>query len=203
MFKKFYLSGLLFLLSSSVVCQAGDVLVRLDPNGKKGFYNIPTRNFSAELGSAALYYSNQAENYLSIIQEVCAKHQVDSQLVKAVIQVESNYNPRALSPAGASGLMQLMPATAMRYGVQKIFDPWENIEGGVKYLRDLLALFNSDLRLAVAAYNAGENAVVRYNGIPNYIETQNYVRKVLALYNGDTSYTPYTTGIAKPRLAVY
>jgi soluble lytic murein transglycosylase-like protein len=117
-----------------------------------------------------------------------------------MIQVESNYNPRAVSPKGARGLMQLMPETASRYGVRSIFDPRENIDGGVRYLKDLLALFNSDLRLAIAAYNAGENAVQRFNGIPRYTETQNYVKKVLALYNGETSYQPYGR---KPRIVTY
>ena len=90
--------------------------------------------------------------------------------------------------------MQLMPATAARYGVVSIFEPAQNIEGGVRYLRDLLQLFNSDIRLTVAAYNAGENRVLRLNGVPNFIETQNYVRKVLALYNGEMKYSPYKNG---------
>ncbi len=102
------------------------------------------------------------------------------ELLHAVIRAESAYQPNALSHAGACGLMQLMPATAKRFKVQNIWDPAENIEGGATYLRFLMDLFGNDLRLALAGYNAGENAVKRYdNQIPPYSETQNYVRKVL------------------------
>jgi soluble lytic murein transglycosylase-like protein len=104
-------------------------------------------------------------------------------LLHAVIRVESAYNPSAVSSAGAVGLMQLMPGTAQRYGVVDRTDPVQNIEGGARYLRDLMAMFGSDLTLAIAAYNAGENAVIKYNNsIPPYPETQNYVRQVLSLY---------------------
>jgi soluble lytic murein transglycosylase-like protein len=102
------------------------------------------------------------------------------ELLHAVIRAESAYQPNALSHAGACGLMQLMPATAARFRVRNIWDPAENIEGGATYLRFLMDLFDNDLRLALAGYNAGENAVKRYgNQIPPYPETQNYVRKVL------------------------
>jgi len=189
-----------------LLANADGIQVRIDGSGKKVFYNIPTKHArsygTSGLESVALYYSNQAENYVSMIQEICGRYGVDSQLVKALIQVESNYNERAVSPKGAMGLMQLMPATAGRYGVQQILDPHQNIEGGVKYLKDLDDLFKSDFRLVLAAYNAGENVVSRINDIPDYTETQNYVRKVLALYNGDPSYTPYAGGNA-PRNVTY
>src|SRR5262245_34384857 len=94
--------------------------------------------------------------------------------------------------------MQLMPGTAARYGVRNLHDPAQDVDGGVRYLKDLLVLFNNDLRLVLAAYNAGEKAVQRYNNdVPNYVETQNYVRKVLALYNGDATYTVYAGGKAR------
>ena len=97
---------------------------------------------------------------------------------------ESAFNPNALSRAGASGLMQLMPDTARRYGVRNIFDPVENVHGGVRYLKDLLAMFNGDMKLALAGYNAGENAVIRAgNRVPPYPETQNYVPKVIDIYH--------------------
>jgi soluble lytic murein transglycosylase-like protein len=100
-----------------------------------------------------------------------------------VITAESGYNPGAVSRAGARGIMQLMPDTARRFGVQNILDPAQNIQGGVKYLRELLTLFNGDKELAVAAYNAGENAVIRSgNRIPPYAETASYVPKVLDFY---------------------
>lgn len=121
--------------------------------------------------------------YERIVEEVAQAHGLDSALLHAVISVESHYNPRAISRKGAAGLMQLMPATARRYGVSDSFDPAQNLHGGAKYLRDLLTLFNSDMSLALAAYNAGENAVIRNgNRIPPYPETRNYVPRVLDYY---------------------
>lgn len=121
--------------------------------------------------------------YSTIIESASRDHGVDANLVHAVITAESGYNSRALSKAGASGLMQLMPETAKRYGVRNIWDPVENIQGGVRYLRDLLTMFNGNLELAIAAYNAGENAVIRHgNRIPPYAETVHYVPKVLGFY---------------------
>lgn len=99
-------------------------------------------------------------------------------LVDSVIRVESNYNPNAVSSAGAEGLMQLIPSTARRFGVSNSFHPQQNIEGGVRYLKYLMELYHGDERLALAAYNAGEGAVARYKGIPPYPETQNYVYQV-------------------------
>ena len=121
--------------------------------------------------------------YSSIIEQASKKHGVDAALVHAVITAESGYNAAALSKAGASGLMQLMPDTAKRYGVRNIWDPVENIQGGVRYLGDLLKMFNGNLELAVAAYNAGENAVIRHgHRVPPYAETVHYVPKVLGFY---------------------
>jgi len=114
-----------------------------------------------------------------LVEKAARKYEIDPLLVHSVIQVESNYNPYALSSKGAQGLMQLMPDTALRFGVQNTFDVKENIEGGVKYLRFLTDLFPHDTRLAVAAYNAGEGAVWKYNNtIPPYRETEQYVNKV-------------------------
>ncbi len=118
----------------------------------------------------------------SIVQQAAQANKVDAALVHAVIHVESGFNPHAVSPKGASGLMQLMPATARRYGVQDIFDPEENIGAGVRYLKDLLKMFNNNQRLALAAYNAGENSVLRFGGIPPYPETTQYVTKVLSMH---------------------
>ncbi|MFZ2726760.1 MAG: transglycosylase SLT domain-containing protein [Methylococcaceae bacterium] len=123
--------------------------------------------------------------FKDLIEQTAAKHQVDVRLVHAVIQTESAYDSDAISPAGAVGLMQLMPQTAKRFGVEDRQAPEQNIEGGIRYLRHLMNLFPNDLDLAVAAYNAGENAVMRHNNsIPPYPETINYVKQVLALYNG-------------------
>ena len=116
------------------------------------------------------------------IRQAATLYQIPEELVRAVILVESNYDPRAVSSAGATGLMQLMPETAQRMEVHDIGDPRENIFGGVRYLRVLANLFNGDLSLTVAGYNAGEGAVMRHGGIPPYAETQDYVVKVLGHY---------------------
>jgi soluble lytic murein transglycosylase-like protein len=117
--------------------------------------------------------------YEPMIQSASTKHGVSADLVRAVIQVESGYQPRARSTKGAMGLMQLMPETARQYGATNPYDPRSNIEAGVKYLRALLDQF--ELPLALAAYNAGEAAVRRFGGIPPFPETQDYVRKISAL----------------------
>jgi soluble lytic murein transglycosylase-like protein len=109
------------------------------------------------------------------VQRIAAEHSLPPQLIHSVIKVESNYNPNAISSKGALGLMQLIPATARRFGVIDAFNPVQNIQGGAKYLRYLLDLFDGSYPLALAAYNAGEAAVARYGGIPPYAETQNYV----------------------------
>lgn len=116
------------------------------------------------------------------IRQAATLYQLPPELIRAVMQVESNFDPRALSPAGAHGLMQLMPFTAERMMVTDIMDPRQNIMGGARYLRILANLFNGDIHLTVAAYNAGEGAVIRYGGIPPYEETQHYVVKVLENY---------------------
>ena len=117
-----------------------------------------------------------------LVTDSCTKHGVDPKLVMALIQQESGFNQNALSKAGAQGLMQLMPATAKSLGVQNAFNPEQNIEGGVKYLKGLLDRFHGNKILALAAYNAGPNAVKKYNGVPPYKETQNYVRNILKNY---------------------
>lgn len=120
--------------------------------------------------------------YDEYIRQASALYQIPEALVRAVISVESDYDPRAVSPVGAVGLMQLMPETARRMEVRDAVDPRENIFGGVRYLRSLANLFNGDLSLTVAGYNAGEGAVMRHGGIPPYAETQEYVVRVLTNY---------------------
>ena len=115
----------------------------------------------------------------SLIDSVSARHGIDATLVRAVIQVESNYQQRARSPKGAKGLMQLMPGTARQYGVSNPYDPAANLEGGIKHLKSLLDRF--PLRLALAAYNAGEAAVQRFGGVPPFAETRLYVERILKL----------------------
>ena len=134
------------------------------------------------------YFSSYKKNKVLFsphINESSAVHGIDAQLIHAVIQTESYYNPVIKSKAGAVGLMQLMPATAQRFGVGDRKDPAQNIDAGTRYLKILLKMFDNDLTLALAAYNAGEGTVKRYgNKIPPYPETQNYVKKVLKLYRG-------------------
>lgn len=121
--------------------------------------------------------------FAPVINSMASKYGLDPGLLHAVIRAESGYNASAVSSKGAVGLMQLMPATASRYGVINRHDPAANIEGGARYLRDLVSLFGSNLKLVVAAYNAGENAVIRHgNTIPPYPETQQYVSRVLGNY---------------------
>jgi soluble lytic murein transglycosylase-like protein len=116
------------------------------------------------------------------IDKVAEEQRVDPGLVRAVIEVESAWNHRAVSVKGALGLMQLMPATAAKYGVGDAFDPKQNVSGGTRHLRFLLDQFNDDTRLALAAYNAGENAVSRYKGVPPYSETRAYIQRLETLY---------------------
>lgn len=121
--------------------------------------------------------------YDQVVNEVSRTYGLESALLHAVISVESRYNPKAVSKKGAAGLMQLMPQTAKRYGVADAFDPRQNLDGGAHYLRDLLRLFDNNVSLALAAYNAGEHAVMKHgNRIPPYRETLSYVPKVLDFY---------------------
>jgi soluble lytic murein transglycosylase-like protein len=126
--------------------------------------------------------SERFTRYDEWIRQAATLYQIPEELVRAIIKCESDFDPRAVSPAGAQGLMQMIPATAMRMQVRDPFDPREAIFGGTRYLRVLANMFNGDLELTIAGYNAGEAAVVRYAGIPPYEETQNYVTRVLTYY---------------------
>jgi soluble lytic murein transglycosylase-like protein len=118
----------------------------------------------------------------TMIRQAAAQHQIDPELIRAIVQVESNFDPYAVSPKGARGLMQLIPATAQRFGVANPFDARANLDGGIRYLKHLLGMYQGDLQLTLAAYNAGENSVARFRGVPAYRETQDYIRKIGALY---------------------
>ena len=119
-----------------------------------------------------------------MVTQISEKYKIDNKLVMALIQQESNFNTSAVSKSGAMGLMQLMPSTAKTLGVLNPFSAEQNIEGGVKHLKNMLAKYNGNLILALAAYNAGGGSVDKYGGVPPYKETQNYVKKILANYLG-------------------
>ena len=125
----------------------------------------------------------------SAIEQAAARHNVDPNLVRAVVKVESNFNPNAVSRKGAMGLMQLMPSTARQLNVKNPFDPEQNVDAGVRHLKQLLENYGGDIKLTLAAYNAGAGAVARSSGVPRYAETQNYVRRITNLYNAGSGWT--------------
>lgn len=133
---------------------------------------VPTRQSKAD-------FRGDPAAYDRLIRRMARAYNVDPALIKAVMHAESAFNPYATSHKGASGLMQLMPATAARYGVHDIYDPVQNVRAAVQYLKDLMARFGNKISLAVAAYNAGENAVEQHKGVPPYKETRTYVRRVM------------------------
>ena len=148
-------------------------VVRADPSGRL------VRSMVAPAAPALLRPSVMASADLdALIDAIAEQNAVEPPLVHSVIRAESNYNPAAVSPKGALGMMQLIPATASRFGVTDAFDPAQNIEGGVKYLKFLLDLYHQDYTKTIAAYNAGEGAVARYGGVPPYQETRTYVTRV-------------------------
>jgi len=160
-----------------------------DRGGRVVFTNAPTGAYGASASAprrpvrrTSIPVPQAAPRELpGLIREVAMRHGVSPNLVRAVVAVESAYDPRAVSPKGARGLMQLMPATASELGVKDVYDPRENLEGGTRYLRGLLDTYDGDVRLALAGYNAGATAVQRYGGVPPYPETRQYVRRVLEL----------------------
>lgn len=158
-----------------------DVLKTSDSKAS-GFRVLPSK-YEPTIGS--LNYNSGSvtrAQIQNIVSQISQKYKVDEKLVNAVIKQESGFNPKATSHCGAMGLMQLMPATAKGLGVKDAYNPVQNIEGGVKYLSNLLKKYNGNTVLALAAYNAGPGAVDKYSGVPPYKETQNYVKNILANY---------------------
>lgn len=157
-----------------------------DPSG--GFVDVPTEEIvSVErqeiLLPPAPPPTATREDVERWVNTASDQHSVDPDLIRSVIKAESGFNPRAVSPKGAQGLMQLMPSTANQLGVKDAFAPGDNIEGGTRYLRDLLVLYNNDMAKALAAYNAGPQRVAQYNGVPPYRETHAYVARVIKDFN--------------------
>jgi soluble lytic murein transglycosylase-like protein len=191
--RKFTIKPLLCLLIFLFSASANSTIYRyIDPQGRLVFTDKPKHSGYIRLEKTLAGWTVARKNYSwksnqrrfsPTIERVADKYRLSHHLVHAVNIVESAYNPSAISKAGAQGLMQLMPATASRFGVNDPYNPHQNIEAGTEYLKHLMGLFKNNLSLALAAYNAGENAVKKYNNrIPPYKETQNYVKKVLKYY---------------------
>jgi soluble lytic murein transglycosylase-like protein len=174
--------GLVWILIG-VPFVSADIYVYRDDRGIVHFTNVPTKPVYRPFLLLQPYIrrlrGKETAKFDQLIAIACQRYSVEFELVKAVIKAESAFDPSALSPAGARGLMQLMPGTAAQHGVADSHDPRSNIEGGVRHLRLLLDRFRGNLTLTLAAYNAGAEAVDRYNGIPPYAETQTYVQRVL------------------------
>ncbi len=183
-------SALLFLIGLSPALARADIHRTVGEDGVISFTSAPrpgsTKVYTDSKKPAVHMPSDRSPGrftrYDEFIRQAATLYQIPEELIRAVMQAESNFDPRAISPAGAHGLMQLMPFTAERMMVTDIMDPRQNIMGGTRYLRILANMFNGDIHLTVAAYNAGEGAVIRYGGIPPYEETQAYVVKVLENY---------------------
>ena len=180
----FILAGTLVLGLVFPSLSSAEIYKYVDEDGVIHLANVPTDkyNFVLKEGWVGFQLGTNFEKYDPVIWKAAERYGVDYALVKAVIKAESNFDRLAISRAGARGLMQLMPATANALGVNNSFQPEDNIQGGVRYLRYLLDLFKGNLHLALAGYNAGENAVFRYNGIPPYQETKTYIRRVLRYF---------------------
>ncbi len=204
MIKAFLLVGI--ALSCLVNIAHADIYQYVDDKGVVHFTNVPTSSkknpikiyseqkkqspLTAAMAHPAVAAQQNGSgdtvpvSYLNIINAACSRFGVDPSLVHAIVKVESDFNPFAISRRGAMGLMQLMPQTAISMNVRNTFSPDENVEGGVKYLRYLLDRYEGNISLALAAYNAGETAVKKWGTIPPFKETQNYVKKILLIYNG-------------------
>ena len=184
--------GCILLLVFFSSYTTADIYKRIAADGRVFYTDTPIKGYKYKriirtkpkgYGVAYKNLSKNKKKYSPIIAKAAAKYQVDEKLLHAVIQTESAYDVKAISSAGAVGLMQLMPATAKRYGVSNRKNATQNIDGGAHYIKDLQEMFDSNLKLVLASYNAGEGAVKKYkNTIPPYPETRDYVRKVMRLY---------------------
>ena len=181
-----YLIPMIALVVFAVISPAvADIYLYIDAQGVMHFTNTPTSNqykvYMREPLKGTKTFLN-VKNYDDVIAEAAKRNNLSSSLIKALIHVESYFNPRAVSKKGAMGLMQIMPENLALLNIRDPFDPWENIMGGAAYLKDMLKRFGGDLPMALAAYNAGPQAVEKYNDIPPYPETQSYVQKVMRFF---------------------
>jgi len=189
----------IFFASVLAKSASGQIAKVIDDDGRRFFVNsepLRTPKLTASRPRTNIYLPAEAsftgrnhpavdmgrDGVEKIVREAADRHRVDPALVRAVIETESNWNPKAWSHKGAGGLMQLIPTTAQRYGAYDVFDPQQNVDAGVKHLKWLLERYNGNLDLALAAYNAGEGAVDRVHGVPAYRETRDYVQKVQNAY---------------------
>lgn len=193
----------LMLFMAWGITSHADIYKYVDENGVAHFTNTPANNEYNKIMSVKTHnkvkksYAKNPSDYNQIIYSKSKKYNLAPSLVKAVIKVESNWNSAAVSKKGAIGLMQLMPLTAKEMGVKNPFNSEENIEGGTRYLRYLLDKFNGNLTFALAAYNAGPGTIEKFGGTPPIPETQQYVKRVLSIYNGNNSGTSRSTPIYK------
>src|SRR5262245_62137826 len=203
-----FLSGIVVSLASmSTTLFAEDkIQAFVSPSGRVVFTNLVDNApapVNPVLPSADVLASEIPAPLKALVDNISATHGVDPALVRAIMKTESNFNRFAVSSKGALGLMQLIPETGRRYGVRDFFDPQQNVEGGVRYLKFLLEKFNGNLDLSLAAYNAGENLVERLGRIPPIPETTNYVRKIRAIYKKPSLPVPPPVMIADERPRVY
>jgi len=213
---RWYIAAGIMLLAGAIQTAKADIYQFVDENGVVHFTNVsgarvkkPSKVVSEKRSATqappsstrvtehrTTHTDSIPASYVNIINDACNRFGVDPSLVHAIVKVESDFNPFAISRKGAMGLMQLMPQTANTMNVRNTFSPDENVEGGVKYLRYLLDRYDGNISLALAAYNAGETAVKKWGTVPPYKETQEYVKKILLIYNG--------TGKAfAPRYTIY
>lgn len=184
----------MLMLATQVPLSSAEERVEKDKDGTIRFTNIPQDNTKkssktpVKLTKKILISTTQRDMYRTCIDSAAKKYDLDPDLIQAIIRVESNFKKKAKSHKGAMGLMQLMPSTAKDMGVKDAYDPEQNIHGGSRYLRELMNSFK-DLRLALAAYNAGPGAVEKHKGIPPYRETKTYVSLVMQLYKGPYAFS--------------
>ncbi len=171
-------------LAFSIPSATAEIYQFIGPNGSISLTNVPSdsRYRKIDIESSRFHSALSEQELEPVIRRYSSQHRLHPALIRAIIKAESNFDPRAVSRAGAIGLMQLMPQTAVRLDVRDMYDPDDNVGGGTKYLRQLLDRFHGNLPLALAAYNAGESAVEHYQALPPFDETRQYVRKVLRYY---------------------